>query len=63
MIVFRREDMTQQINAYLTALRDSGKVNMMGATPYLQDRFGLTRREAKAALLTWITTFKQGEKS
>lgn len=51
--------MTQQINQYLTALRDSGKVNMFGATPYLQDRFGLTRAEAKAALLHWMSTFKQ----
>jgi hypothetical protein len=63
MIVSKDMTMTQQINAYLIALRDSGKVNMMGATPYLQDRFGLTRREAKAALLTWITTFKQERKN
>ena len=63
MIVLKDMTMTQQINAYLTALRDSGKVNMMGATPYLQGQFGLTRREAKTALLNWIATFKQGEKS
>ena len=55
--------MEQQINAYLTALRDTGKVNMMGATPYLQRDFGLTRYEARDALLHWINTFKQGEKS
>ena len=51
------------IYAYLNALRDSGRINMMGATPHLQDRFGLTRKEAKAALLNWIATFKQGDKS
>ena len=62
MIVLRREDMEQQINAYLTALRDSGKVNMMGATPYLQRDFGMTRYQARDALLHWINTFKHGEK-
>ena len=50
------------IYAYLNALRDSGKVNMFGATPYLQDRFGLTRKEATAALINWMQSFKQGEK-
>jgi len=50
------------IYAYLTALRDSGQINMFGATPYLQDRFGLTRKEATAALINWMNTFKQGEK-
>jgi len=51
--------MNEKINAYLTALRDSGRINMFGATPYLEDRFGLTRREAKAALLNWMSTFKR----
>ena len=50
------------IYAYLTALRDSGRINMFGATPYLQDRFGVTRKEATAALINWMNTFKQGEK-
>ena len=63
MTVAKEKDMEQKINAYLTALRDSGKVNMMGATPYLQRDFGMTRYEARDALLHWINTFKQGEKS
>ena len=54
--------MTQQINQFLTALRDSGRINMFGATPYLQDQFGLTRKEATAALIQWMESFKQGEK-
>lgn len=62
-MIVEEKNMEQQINAYLTALRDSGKVNMMGATPYLQRDFGLTRYEARDALLNWINTFKQGEKS
>ena len=58
MIVLRREDMEQQINAYLTALRDSGKVNMMGATPYLQRDFGMTRYQARDALLHWNRNYR-----
>ena len=54
--------MESKINDYLIALRDSGRINMFGATPYLQDRFGLTRKEATAALINWMNTFKQGEK-
>jgi len=63
MTVVKEKNMEQIINAYLTALRDSGKVNMMGATPYLQRDFGMTRYEARDALLHWINTFKQGDKS
>ena len=54
--------MQNQINHYLNALRDSGRINMFAATPYLESRFGLTRKEAKAALLDWIESFKQGTK-
>jgi hypothetical protein len=47
---------------YLEALRDSGAINMWGAGAYLEDEFGLTRREAKAALLDWFESFnRQGE--
>ena len=62
-MIVEEKNMEQQIHAYLIALRDSGKVNMMGATPYLQRDFGLTRYQARDALLHWINTFKQGEKS
>ena len=43
-----------EINEYLLALRDSGAINMLGAGPYLEDVFGLTRYEAKDALLAWM---------
>ena len=54
--------MQQTIQDYLNALRDSGRINMMGAGVYLQRDFGLSRYEAKAAVLQWIKTFKQGAK-
>jgi hypothetical protein len=50
--------MTKEHYDYLIALRDSGVTNMRGATPYLQDRFDLTRKETSAILVEWIETFK-----
>ena len=43
---------------YLVSLRDSGVTNMMGAGPYLEREFGLSRYEAKDILLEWIESFK-----
>jgi hypothetical protein len=44
--------------AYLDALRLSGVTNMFGASPYLQNEFGLNRREAQQVLMDWIKQFK-----
>lgn len=49
----------QEIHDYLIALRDSGVTNMFGATPYLMEAFGMTRYEAKDALLDWIKSFSE----
>jgi hypothetical protein len=49
--------MTDEHNDYLIALRDSGVTNMWGAVPYLEDRFDLTRKEARAILVEWIESF------
>jgi len=43
---------------YLDDLRASGETNMYGAAPYLQDEFGLDRREARAVLQRWMQTFE-----
>ena len=48
----------EEIAAYLVALRDSGVTNMWGAAAYLMDRFGMTRYEAKDALLDWMKSFR-----
>ena len=39
---------------YLERLRESGVTNMYGAVPYLQNRFGASRQEAKEMLLAWM---------
>ena len=42
---------------YLDQLRESGAINMFGASPYLQEAFDLDRYEAKDVLLEWMQTF------
>jgi len=49
----------EQINNYLTLLRDEGITNMFGAGPYLERAFGLTRYEARDAVLAWMKSFKR----
>ena len=39
---------------YLEELRESGKVNMFGARPYLAEEFDLHDEEAKRILLLWM---------
>ncbi len=43
---------------YLDALRKSGAVNMFGAGAYLEDRFGLSKYEAKDILIAWMEQYK-----
>jgi hypothetical protein len=49
--------MEKEYYSYLNVLRDSGVTNMFGASPYLQEEFGLSRREAKTVLLSWMNSF------
>ena len=42
---------------YLDNLRESGVVNMFGATPYVQEAFDLTKAEARAILKEWMETY------
>ena len=42
---------------YLDQLRESGAINMFGASTYLQEAFDLDRYEAKDILMEWMQTF------
>lgn len=46
-----------EVNVYLDSIRAAGVVNMFGAGPYIQDRFDVTRHEARDYLLKWMDTF------
>lgn len=41
--------------AFLDALRESGRINMFGAAPFLRDAFPeLSGEQAKAVLMSWM---------
>jgi hypothetical protein len=40
---------------FLNRLRESGKVNMFGAAPYVEMEFGVTRREARIIVSDWMS--------
>lgn len=42
---------------YLENLRRSGIVNMYGATPYLENEFGLSHSEARSVLADWMRNY------
>jgi hypothetical protein len=44
---------------YLNVLRESGVTNMFGASPYLQQAFGIDKNEAKTILALWMNSFKE----
>lgn len=47
-------EITDEMRKFLNDLRDSGEINMYGATPYLQKEFGLSFITAKNTLINWI---------
>jgi len=49
----------EEMFSYLDVLRETGVTNMFGATPYLQQAFGIEKREAKSILLEWMKTYAQ----
>lgn len=44
---------------FLDNLRESGITNMFGAAPYVELKFDLQRKEARALLIEWMETFDQ----
>ena len=44
----------EAIRTYLCDLRDSGEINMMSAGPYLMRDLGMSRVDAREALLDWM---------
>jgi hypothetical protein len=46
-----------EVFTYLDALRKSGRTNMYGAGPYIEQQFGMEAAEAKNYLVKWMHTF------
>jgi hypothetical protein len=47
---------------FLDNIRETGKINMFGAAPYLQEAFQLNKYDAKDILLEWMNTFNERHK-
>ena len=47
---------------FLDNIRETGKINMLGAAPYLQEAFQLNKYDAKDILLEWMNTFNERHK-
>lgn len=49
----------QEAMSFLNLLRDSGATNMFGAAPYVEDEFGIDKREARRILQLWMRNFNE----
>jgi hypothetical protein len=52
----------EEMFVYLDNIRESGKINMFGAAPYLAEAYELSRYEARDILLEWMQTFNERHK-
>lgn len=48
---------TDEMLDYLDELRETARINMFAAAPYLVRDFSLDRHDAKDALLYWMDSF------
>jgi len=53
------EKQTEKYFNFLDGLRESGKINMFGARPYLMQEFGLDKDKAAQVMADWMTSFGQ----
>ena len=42
---------------FLENVRRSGVINMFGAAPYLEEIFGLSKKEAREVLADWMANY------
>ena len=55
------EEKKERMFGFLDKLRDSGICNMFGSGVYLQEMFGINKRESKEVVLEWMNTFSERE--
>lgn len=53
------KELKEKCFVYLDELRESGVVNMYGATPYIIKEFDIPRSEAINLLTAWMDTFEE----
>lgn len=50
-------EMEKKVLTYLNELRESGKINMIGAVPYIIEEFNIERGEAVSHWKLWMENF------
>ena len=55
----RPDFITDDMLTYLDRLRASGKINMFGAAPHVEQTFKLSIRQARQVTAYWMKTFEQ----
>jgi len=55
------EEKKERMFCFLDDLRESGACNMFGSGVYLQEMFGINRRESQEVVLEWMNTFNERE--
>ena len=50
-------DQEQEVLEFLNMLRITGVTNMFGATPYIEDEYGLDKKESRRLLSLWMNNF------
>lgn len=47
----------QEVLEFLNIVRITGVTNMFGATPYIEDEYGLDKKESRRLLSLWMKNF------
>ena len=49
-----------EVFLYIEELRESGETNMFGVAPYIQERFQMSRKDARDILSLWMKSYDRG---
>jgi len=55
----QHKDEFESMMGYLNRLRESGTVNMFGASTYLAKEFGIPKSDAREVLVYWMEHFEE----
>ena len=55
------EIVTNEHLEFLDGLRESGVTNMFGATPYIEENFGVSKADSRTILKYWMHSFGERE--
>ena len=59
MSIERPKIVTNDHLNYLDTLRDSGECNMFGAGEWVEEAYGVTKREARTIVTYWMESFAE----